>query len=253
MALLSFNDYLARRGNGYWAQRNVRIEQTAATTATAFTGQQITLNNVGLVQTMESLPTGVTSYKLTGGQLATSSASSFILAECIDMGSLNIGTNVFTAGSSMPTKLEGNTSRTVDSMILMEVTTALNATPGTLTVTYVDQSGNAAETTASLTLTASAAVGTVGMVVLNGTDTGARSISAAVRSGGTSPTGVVKFWGIIPIHIFSNISAVNLESFNDLVATPVPVTLGAASELRLFSTSTTAKGVMMSLFFMGNN
>lgn len=253
MPLLSYNDYLARRGNGYWAQRNVRVEQTAATTATALTGQQITLNRIGLVQTMESLPTGVTSYKLTGGSLLTSTASSFILAECVNLGSLDISTNVFTDGSTMPTKTEGNTSRTIDGMVFMEVTTALNATPGTITITYVDQNGNAAETTASQTLTASAAVGTVAMFPLNTPDTGVRDITAALRSAGTTPTGVVRFWGIIPIHIFSNQSIVTSETFNDLTGTPAPVTLSASSALHLFSTVTTAKGVLSSLFFMGDS
>ena len=66
-------------------------------------------------------------------------------------------------------------------VLFAEVTTALNATPGNLNVTYVDQSGNTAETNTAVALATAAPVGSGVFVRLNIGD------------------GVIKFWGLIPI------------------------------------------------------
>jgi hypothetical protein len=100
-------------------------------------------------------------------------------------------------------------------MLIFECDTALNASPGNLTVTYVDQDGNASETTSNQALGASAPKGSAGLVLLNAGDIGVRSISNAQQNGGSSPTGTLKFYGVKPLgimlcSIISQLSDLNL-------------------------------------------
>ena len=124
-----------------------------------------------------------------------------MVAKMINLGNLNLSTNVFTAGSAMPTITALGTSTQLASFLIIEATTALNSAPGTYTVTYTDQGGTS-RTTGSVTPAASAVIysAAVPLPVANGP--GVRAVTAAVRSGGTSPTGTITFWGVIPLGEF---------------------------------------------------
>lgn len=86
-----------------------------------------------------------------------------------------------------------------------EITTALSATAHNLTVTYVDQDGNAAEAAAAYAAPVSAVamrsptVAGQWFVPLNAGDTGARYITNIAQSTITSVTGITTWWVSHPI------------------------------------------------------
>jgi hypothetical protein len=132
------------------------------------------------------------------------------------------------------------------------VETALNATPGSFTFTYTNQDGTTSQTTPSLALTASAAVGTASPIRLNGTDWGVRDITAASRTSGTSPTGVIRFYGVYPIAmldfqtgstmgIVKNLLNNNLEFYK----------LAAGDTLGFFVTGSSVGAILGSINFIG--
>lgn len=81
-----------------------------------------------------------------------------------------------------------------------EITTALSATAHNITVTYVDQDGNAAEAAAAYAAPVSAVAGRAPLVAgnwfvpLNAGDTGARYLTNIAQSTITSVTGISNFW-----------------------------------------------------------
>ena len=204
MALTTFNGMLSRAAAGYGMSQPAWSEQTATTTNGIFNGPVLSMQKGPESKAMPSpLPTGVTAYIPTRYCMLSfnSGDCSLLIAKLVDLGSLDISGPTFTDGSSMPTITECGVSRVTSSAVIAEVTTAFSATPGSYTITYVDQDGNAAETTSSVALTGSALVGSCSPVALNTGDTGVRDITAATRTGGTTPTGVMKFWGVIPLTI----------------------------------------------------
>lgn len=254
MGLTTIDGYVSQVGNNKVSVKNFAVD-SVATSATCISSQLIAVQNMGLIATMESLPSGVTSYKLVGGRFRASTITcTYIVAKMVDMGNINIATPTFTDGSSMPTMLEGNVSRVLSSQPYGEVTTVLNATPGSITVTYVDQDGNTAETTASMALTASAAVGTMFPITLNTGDTGARDITNSTRTGGTSPTGVIKYWGVIPLAVFQPQTVAQYDLVNLTTSDICPVDVGAGDNIYLLCIgSGSAKAAYGSLFFVGDN
>lgn len=251
-ALLTDDAYIAQVGANKTSNKNFSLE-IGATSTTVITGQLHPIQNLGVIATMESLPSGVTSFKLVGGRLRASTTGLYVVAKMVDMGSLNIATPTFTDGSAMPTLTEGNASHATSSTVLMEVTTALNATPGSMTATYVDQDGNTAETTTSTVLTASAIAQSVGQLVLNGSDSGAQDITTATRTSGTTPSGVIKFWGVQSFACL-NIQAIQQFDYFNLSTSDIPpIDLGAGDNLYLLHIGTaTAKAVFGDLQFIGN-
>jgi hypothetical protein len=154
----------------------------------------------------------------------------------------------------MPTVTELGTSRVMASAVIAEVTTALNATPGSLQITYTDQDGNTSQSNTAVALTASAVVGTCAFVNLAAGDTGVRDISAATRSAGTTPTGVIKFWGLVPIALVSTALGDNPEKMNLITQNFNPIRLGAGDVVRVFPTvSATAKRVFGMINLVGDN
>jgi hypothetical protein len=241
MPVTTFNEFLARISAGYEHLIPVWGE---ATTATVVLGSNtIPIKRIGWASsTPASFPNGVSAF-IPSEVYASRSVTdgTLLFAWLINFGDLDIAGPTFTDGSAMPTVLEGNVSRQLDSAVLIEVTTALSSSPGSITVTYVDQDGNT-ETTAAQSLGASAPVRSSGFILLNPPDRGARDITNATRTGGTTPTGVIRFWGIVPI-AFMGISPLNpggvayqnliTESFNYL-------RLGTDATLGVFSFGSTA-------------
>lgn len=210
MALTSHNDFVARISNGYSKTDTIKFRQAAS--VSVFGRNLLLTSFLGELRGVPgSLESGVTAYLPTSLDISGNAAGNvkgigYMVAKMTDLGSLNIATPAFTDGSSMGTRTEGNTTVNIASPVFMEVTSALNATPGTITVTYVDQDGNTAETTAAITPTASAVVESGGIVPLNAGDWGVRDITTATRTGGTTPSGVIKFWGVIPLDIITVVS-----------------------------------------------
>lgn len=217
-AVTTYDGLIERLSNNYG--KNFMYTSPSSNSGTPVMGGRVT-NRTRFLPSIAmpgSLPTGVSQFIPTAVSMMTaSSATNILIGKRVSFGSIDISgaSGTFTDGSNMGTRTEFNTAATkMYSPIFVEVTTALNATPGSLTVTYVDQDNNTAETTTAQTLPASAVVGNiVGMINLNGTDVGAYDVTAATRSLGTTPTGVLNLWGMIPFGIITaseNISSTQL-------------------------------------------
>jgi hypothetical protein len=255
MALTTYDQFIDRIADGYGGVELFDGEVPTATTTTLLSGFNGGQNIAGM-RTLPTLPSGVTAYIPTAISLSTGGLTSYLVAKVISLGSIDISgaSGTFTDGSAMPTITELGTSRTTCSGVIAEVTTALNATPGSLSITYVDQDGNSAEATTAQALTASAVVGTCGYVILNAGDNGVQDITTAVRSVGTTPTGVINFWGVVPITMVSVCNVDIPEKINLITQHFNPIRLGAGDVIRVFPMiASTAKRVYGIINFVGED
>ncbi len=139
----------------------------------------------------------------TPGIQANVNAMALLLYDRIWYGNQSLNaTNV--AWTSVPTRYTGTAS--VGNFISLEVTTVMSATATNLTVTYVDDAGNAAEAAAAVALTVSSAVHRIPLpvprytVALNGSDRGARNITNVASSGAN--TGAANIFMGQPLAVF---------------------------------------------------
>ena len=232
----------------------------ATTTATPFAASFISWQKIGYTRAFPTpLPGGVTGYVVT--EVATgisgTAVGSVLVAKLVNFGNLDISgaSGTWTDGSQMPTVTELGASVQVASSIMGVVTTSLNATPGTFTVTYVDQNGNAAEACAAITPTASTLAGSGGIIRLNSGDWGARDITTAARQAGTTPTGVITFYGLIPICMIPchNTTAGVITKQNVLSGLMNAYRFGAGDTIGFFATGNASKGLMGHLTVLGDN
>jgi hypothetical protein len=88
---------------------------------------------------------------------------------------------------------------------------------------------------------------------LGGSDWGINAITAVSRASSAGPTGVLKFWGLIPISIM-NIPGTQINMDN-LVTAGVNIQRLAASDQLLFFAigSTATKAVIGQLYFVADN
>lgn len=259
MAITSIDDNIARAGGSYIRTDPFWIDYTA-TTSTVLAGSTAVAGIFGMLRPMPgSLPTGVTKFIPNSVTFAVGlgSTQGLIIGRLVRLGQLDISGPTFTADATtsgaMPTITELNVSRQVHSALFIRVKTALNATPGSITVTYVDQDGNASETTSAAALTASCAVGTTALVTLNTGDTGVRSISTATRTGGTTPTGVVEFYGFIPWKILPGLGS---ALATELTYGPgfANISLGAGESLGIINWGlTTARTICGYITYIGDS
>jgi len=251
--LRSFNDFTARVGNGFYNQAHFSVEVDTATSGTLMSAQQFqSIQKTPLIHKLPALPSGVTGYRLTGATVYSSVTATYQLVKLVNFGSLNIATPAFTAGVSMPTVTEAGVSRQISSPILAEVTTTLNATPGSITLNYVDQDGNASEAITAIAMTGNCIAKSCGFIVLNGTDSAARSISSVTRTGGTTPTGVVNFWGVVPYAFVTVVATSSMATVNLLTCNPAPPLLAADDELYLLTLGATGvRRLTGTLHFVG--
>lgn len=256
--IASYDDIITRVGGNYYACEPIYGESQASTGIfVTNTGPMCHLFDT--VPLPSPLPTGVAAYVPTFIQARVETAAGFgvIFAQTINLGSLNIGTNTFTDGSAFPTVTELGNSNATWGPVLAEITTGLNATPGSFTFTYIDQDGNAAETISAVTLpTTNNGIRTVGWIPLNTGDVGVRDITAAAQSGGTTPSGVIKFWGIRPIgQSFTTTSLGLFMSENLLSSGFIWSELGAGEQIVGFSvingTAQAAKAASGSIYYIG--
>jgi hypothetical protein len=209
------------------------------------------IQKIGNTRVLPTLPDGVTAYIPQSIQFGRSNTGTVICGKLVDFGSLNVGTDTFTDGVAMPTITELNVSRATHSLVFIEVTTVLSGAAGSITITYVDQDGNTAETNTARALTTSSAVGSCGIMDLNVADVGARDITAAARTSGTM-TGVVNFWGLVPICAFTSAGNLMLAA-KSLLANNLNITrLGAGDRIAFFEFGNTATfGSMGMISYIG--
>lgn len=250
--LSSVDEILERFADGYYCVEAFTVE-FRATSISLWSGNfggQSTWSYV-----VPTLPSGVTAFIVAQCNIIAG-AGYYQLCKAIDMGSLNISTNVFTDGSAMPTVTELNTSRQTYGALWCEVDVATNATPGNLTVTYVDQDGNAAEAMSNvMAIGPSAPIRSACYVPLNQTDVGVMDITAASRTGGTTPTGTLHFYGLMPIGQIYGVSGAvpSMCTINCLGSDLNPLRLAAGDKLLLLGTSTLSqKAVPGWITFLGD-
>jgi hypothetical protein len=239
--LLSHNDFVNRIAGGYYKRQHIYGEIQTNPTSTLLAGSTFPLARFGSTQAMNgSLPTGVTAFIPTSAMIhGAGTTYPIIIGKRISFGTLDISgaSGTFTDGSAMPSETVAGQSLQRASAVFCEVTVALNATPGSITITYKDQDNNTAETTTAAALTASAAVGTCCWVPLNSGDWGATDITAATRSLGTTPTGTLKFFGLIPIATVE-VNAESQPGFRDLLTNVINVVKLGTSDVVDFILST---------------
>jgi len=257
-SISSYDDLVNRVGGGFTLNEPFWGELQASTGALG--GTQAALALLACQKDTPSLPAGVTSYIPTtiGGLWSASSGYPLLVCQSINLGTLDISGPTFTDGSQMPTVTELGVSRQTSGMVLMEITTALSATPGAITITYVDQDGNAAETTTAQNLpVTNSNIHTVGAVILNAGDTGVRDITTATRTGGTTPTGVVKFWGCLPIALLCSDATGNIHTENLLTGAFMLSQLPAATKICYFGygggNSISARAIHGNMFMIGDS
>ncbi len=199
MALKSLNEIIARVSAGYGRNFSASAFQYPATSGT---GQQGIGKGVRFALPKSPLPSGVTGWIPTAFSNfgSNTNASTVTLVAGINLGTVNYGGSSFTDGSAYPTRTElGLASNPTFGPIVGEVTTALNAGAGTATITYTDQDGNTGATT-NLEIPGSGIKNSCFYQYAYATgDYGVRDITGCSYSGQSSPAGVVKLWGIIPL------------------------------------------------------
>lgn len=251
----TYDGLLARIGSGYWATQP--IYDFNGTAGVILGGNGVAMMRSGRTMDLPALPGGVSAYIPTMIGINDSNAAAataHMVVRLISLGTLDISTPTFTNGSNMPTVTEAGVSRTTCGAVWIEVTTALNATPGSITITYNDQDGNTAETTTAQALGASAPVGSSGWIALNAPDIGVRDITTATRTGGTTPTGVLTFWGVIPLALINSTTTANLGGVENLITSGFNCQRLAGSEkIGVFAIGTTIKAISGSIFFVGDS
>lgn len=252
----SYNDILNRIGGNYHARNHIWGELQTANTA-LLNATYMKVARLGDVVALPSLPSGVTGYIPTSiGYNGSTAALPLLVAKVINLGSLDINTPTFTDGAAMPTQTVGNASLQLSSAVIAEVTTVISATPGSISITYKNQAGSGGQTSPSTALTAAATVGSCQYLPLAAADWGVMDITAATRTGGTTHTGVIKFWGLIPLGMINTgVNAGSGASFKNLLTHSFNfMNLGAADVIKCFrlNSATTAAG-MGFIEYVGNS
>lgn len=259
MSLTTFDAFISRiAGNYYWRQP-IWGQLNSTTTAAIAGATSGTMQRCGDTCAMPALPSGVTAYIPTHVMIGSSVTVQvgFLIAKVINLGTFNIGNTTvgtFTNGSAMPQQEVFNTASTyIPSAVLVEVTTATAGTQTSTTVTYTNQAGTTLQTT-SFTPVTSAVAGSTAMLQLSGTDWGVRDITAVARSASSGPTGVLKFWGIIPISFTSNAIS-GAPIVDNMITSGINlVRLGASDEIETFAFgSTTARTNLGEIYFVADD
>lgn len=171
---------------------------------TSGTGRACADANTGALQFTNA--SGTDTLHLTTWTGQANAISSVMLADRLWDMTYNHATSTSTAidSANRPTRYQ-TTPLAPGNFISGEITTALSDTAHNLTVTYVDQAGNAAEAAAAYAAPVSAVacrsptVAGQWFVPLNSPDTGARYLTNIAQSTITSVTGTTSWWIAHPI------------------------------------------------------
>jgi hypothetical protein len=226
------------------------------TTSVIFGGNTLAIQRIPVTITIPSLPGGVS--RLTSTRISIASSTGICTA--IVVKEVLLGTKVldgaYTNGSAMPSVTECGVTRTSSGTIALVVSALLNSLPGSITVKYVDQDGNAAENATAITLPVSGPVGSAGFCLLNAGDYGAQSLDATtglVQSGGTIPTGTVKAYGLSPVFMCPLIANAVGGVRSSIIGPFAPVHLVAGEILSVYIIGSTAtKAVLGKIFCVGD-
>lgn len=199
MPLKSLNDIISRISAGYGENLGGSQYKYPSTNGS---GQQGIGKGVHFNGLPSSFPSGVTGWIPTfhTSFAGNTNSSGTLLVAGINLGTANFGAASFTDGVAYPTRTElGVASVPTFGPIVGEVTTALNGGAGSATITYTDQAGNTGNTV-GMDVPGSASKDSMFLQFSYASgDYGVRDITNVTYSGQSSPAGVVKLWGIIPL------------------------------------------------------
>jgi hypothetical protein len=177
--------------------------------------------------------------------LATT-ANSLLLYDRLWAANINHATTANTVTGTLA-RYNGTTGSAAGNFLSGRVTTALGVTAHTITVTYVDQAGNAAEATSAQTVRVSSAVQTTPLtqpqwfVTLNAGDSGLRNVTSLALS--AASTGNVDWFigrqlAVLPM-LVANLGGI-LDGINSAFSLVRILDNACLSLLQLQSTATTA-------------
>jgi hypothetical protein len=157
----------------------------------------------------------------------------------------------------MPTVTElGLASQATASALIVEVTTVLAGTAGSINLTYVNQAGTGGQTTGANPLANSATVGSGGWMPLATGDWGVRSITsvAFTGQGASGVSGVVQFWGLIPLAVGQVVVAGGSTTVNMLGSGFNPYRMGGGAAMGAFAfTVSNTQAMVGDIFVVGDN
>jgi hypothetical protein len=166
---------------------------------------------------------------------------SFVIGLEYLLGSINIGTGVFTPGVVMPTKtIRGESIVTASNIVMANINTAVSGTAVSLTMTYTNDNGVSNRTAFINNFPTSIAVNSAFNIIKNVQtgDYGIRSIQNITKIGGTS--GVIDFYGILPLAYVNSSGGTGFCSAMTPLTNPIPAYLFESDEkIGIYSTATT--------------
>lgn len=242
-----YNDLIKRASDGYFFSQPFYFENQA--NMVQIGNGSFTLNKLGFTAVLPTLPSGVNSYKLVGAEVYANSNYGVHICKQVLLGTLNLATNVFTDGGTMPI----NNGIQLWSTMIIEALTPLNATPGNITITFNDRNG-ASLSSGAIALGASATIGACGVIPAPGANVGVTDVTAAVQSGGTTPSGTIGIYGLIPLGTcYSRTGTANPSVVNNQTHAFNHYPLGAGDKIGIFRVgSNVAMSAFGRLIFMGD-
>lgn len=202
--ITTYDGFIARKLAGYdWKFAAARATQATGTAPlVASSGDSVSMIRMGTFEAFPgSFETGVTGYVPTTLYSYPSNAIALLIGEQFLLGSIDISGTTGANYAAMPTRTEGNNSHVIPGLCVVECTTGLNSNAGSLVIQYKDQANNAAENSRTITLGNSATAGMASSMPFNTGDMMITEVTALTRSGGSSNSGVIKVYGVIPLAV----------------------------------------------------
>jgi hypothetical protein len=169
-------------GSSQWLWRQGTLPATASVAAAAPGGTNYTRTTTGALEQFNATAGDTLHFVNWIGTNTLAGGTSLMLVDVLWGANFNMATSGNVAVTGAPTRYQTATTAP-GNFISGNVTTVLNATANNLTLTYVDQDGNAAEAGSALAIRVSSAVGTIPYTQptwfypLNSGDTGLRNIT----------------------------------------------------------------------------
>lgn len=169
-------------GASQWLWRLGTTPGIAAVAAVAPGGTVYTNATTGSLRQTDAGGTDTLHFVSWTGVSSTAQGTALMLVDNLWAASFNYATNGSVAVTGVPTRYQTATTAPGNFMS-GDVTTVLGATAQNVTITYVDQDGNAAEAAAAMAIRVSSAVNTIPhtapawFIPLNAADTGLRNIT----------------------------------------------------------------------------
>lgn len=222
---------------------------TASTTLATTTSGRVTVQRLNISPQIPSLGSGVQGFIASNISMYNDDAfTGMIVGIEYLLGSLNVGTGVFTDGVTMPTKtVRGAAIQTAAGLAFATIRTTLNAATPTLTVTFTDETGTTGQTCqVGLPTNSLANSGFFLQPTFTTGSIGIRDVTGMTISAGSA--GVIDIYGVLPLYMgFTNTS---LHSTNLLSNFNVPYLIEASEQIgfyRLFNQTTCDAVITMTL------